>query len=75
MKVICIDDYYLNGNKAKLTLYKTYEVIGVSENSNNFYFDPGYYVRNDSGITRLYTTDMLIPLEEWREKRLKEILK
>jgi hypothetical protein len=72
MKVICIDDYDLNGRTVKLTPGKIYDVY----KQNGVYlvhFNKSWVVTNDSGIERWYHDDVLMPLEKWREIRLKEL--
>ena len=67
MKVICIDDYDLNGRKVKLTPGKIYDVdLHLDHNES-------WAITNDAGIKRWYHDDVLMPLEKWREIRLKEL--
>jgi hypothetical protein len=73
MKVICIDDYDLAGRKVKLTPGKIYN---VDSNKNGYLFDKdkgAWVVTNDAGIQRWYYKDVLMPLEKWREIRIKEL--
>jgi hypothetical protein len=67
MKVICIDDYDLAGRKVKLTPGKIYDVyLHLDQNDS-------WAIKNDAGIKRWYYNDVLMPLEKWREIRLKEL--
>ncbi len=66
MKVICIDDYDLNGRKVKLTPGKIYDGDLHLDNES-------WAITNDDGIKRWYYNDVLMPLEKWREIRLKEL--
>ena len=65
MKVICLDDYDLNGRKVRLTPGKIYDV--------DLYHNESWAITNDAGIKRWYYKDVLMPLEKWREIRLKEL--
>lgn len=71
MKVICIDDYDLDGRKVKLTPGKIYNVDLRSDSPES------WVVTNDTGIQRWYYNDVLMPLEKWREiirdQKLKEL--
>ena len=65
MKLICIDDHDLNGRKVKLTPGKIYNAYAQSAAT--------WSVINDAGVPRVYYNDVLMPLEKWREIRLREI--
>ncbi len=65
MKVICIDDCDLNGREVRLTPGKIYDV--------DLYHNESWAITNDAGIKRWYYNDVLMPLEKWREIRLKEL--
>jgi hypothetical protein len=66
MKVICLDDYDLNGHKVRLTPGKIYDVdLHLDKES--------WAITNDAGIKRWYYKDVVMPLEKWREIRLKEL--
>ena len=65
MKVICVDEYDLTGNKVRLTPGKIYDV--------DLYHNESWAITNDAGIKRWYYKDVLMPLEKWREIRIKEL--
>jgi hypothetical protein len=67
MKLICIDDYDLDGRKVELTYGKIYNVDLHSEDGE------AWVVTNDAGMQRWYYNDVLMPLEKWREIQLKEL--
>lgn len=71
MKVICIDDYDLNGREVKLTPGKIYNVDLHSDETLNI--GEAWVVTNDDGIQRWYYNDVLMPLEKWREIQLNEL--
>ena len=75
MKLICIDDYDLDGRKVELTHGKIYNVdftlgrpLHYEDNRED-----AWVVTNDAGMQRWYYNDVLMPLEKWREIKLKEI--
>lgn len=75
MKLICIDDYDLNGRKVELTYGKIYNVdftLGRPLHYEDTRED-AWVVTNDVGMQRWYYNDVLMPLEKWREIKLKEI--
>lgn len=72
MKLICIDDYDLNGRKVELTYGKIYNVDLHSEDTR-LNIGEAWVVTNDAGMQRWYYNDVLMPLEKWREIQLKEI--
>ena len=66
MKVVCIDDYTLSGIKIfGLTVGKIYEVNLGSKTS--------YRIVDDNGQPTWYNEDVLMPLEKYRELKLKEL--
>lgn len=69
MKVVCIDDYTLSGKKIRgLTLGKIYDVIDFIQSS------PWVTeIIDDSGNSNWYNDDVLMPLEKYRELKLKEL--
>jgi len=69
MKVVCIDDYTLSGKKIKgLTVGKIYDVIDFSHSS------PWVsQVIDDNGLLNWYNDIVLMPLEKYRELKLKEL--
>ena len=69
MKAVCINDSY-NGVRVDLTYEKAYEVISLVRLSGNI-----YKIVNDIGEGLWYGESILMPLEEWREQQLNEILK
>ena len=69
MKLICIDDYDLNGRKVELTYGKIYNVDLHYEDTR----EDAWVVTNDAGMQRWYYNDVLMPLEKWREIQLKEL--
>ena len=64
MKVICIDNH-LDRDELDLTQGKIYDVIQTSVEM--------YLIKDDSGDRCWYYNDVLMPLEKWREIRLKEL--
>jgi hypothetical protein len=61
-KVVC---YNNNGFPKELTLFKKYEIILT--------FAGYYMVKNDLGKVQEYTMNRFISIQEWRDKKLKEI--
>ena len=67
MKVVCIDDYTLSGIKIfGLTLGKIYDVA-------EYNLEFTYRIVDDNGLTNWYNDEVLMPLEKYRELKLKEI--
>ena len=62
MKVVCICD-----NIARISIGKSYDVFSI-----NMIRDT-YLIINDDGYRSWYGKNVIIPLEEFREKRLKEL--
>ena len=69
MKVVCIDDYTLSGKKIfGLTVGKIYDVIDFSHSS------PWVsQVIDDNGEEVWFNDEVLMPLEKYRELKLKEL--
>ena len=68
MKVICINKKSkIFKNLVNLTPGKTYDVIRKNR------FATQYEIRDDNGIIGWYVDDVVMDLEEWREKQLNEI--
>ena len=66
MKVVCIDDCTLSGKKiGGLTVGKIYEV--------NLDRKSYFRIVDDNGQTTWYHDDVLMPLEKYRELKLKEL--
>ena len=68
MKVICINDHTFNGRKVKLTPGKIYEARLNYEDITEF-----WVIRNDIGVFRWYEKDVLMPLDDFRNMKLKEL--
>ena len=71
MKVICIDSIQSDGRIVKLTPGKTYDVY--KENGVYLKDCNSWVVKNDFGIARWYHEDVLMSLDKWRDKKLKEL--
>jgi len=68
MKVICINKTSrIFKNLVNLTPGKTYDVIRKNRFKNQ------YSIRDDNGIIGWYVDDVVMDLEEWREKQLNEL--
>ena len=70
MKVVCIDDYTLSGGRKidGLTLGKIYDVIDFVQSS------PWVTeIIDDNGNCNWYNDSVLMPLEKYRELKLKEL--
>ena len=71
MKVVCIDDYDLSGNKYPLTPDKIYDTIET--------FTPDYSkngvlsIINDEGCKFWFPDYLFMPIDKWRELKLNEI--
>jgi hypothetical protein len=70
MKVVCIKNTY-KGTHMDLTYGKAYEVIDQQPFQIN---DQMYQIIDDKGTLAWYDREVVIPLDEWREERLSEIL-
>jgi hypothetical protein len=69
MKVICTHETYKD-LKMHLTYGKAYEVIDQQPFQIN---DQMYQIIDDNGYKSWFDRGVVIPLEEWRNKQLKEI--
>lgn len=70
MKVVCIKNTY-KGTHMDLTYGKAYEVIDQQPFQIN---EQMYQIIDDKGTLAWYDREVVIPLDEWREERLNEIL-
>jgi len=70
MKVVCIKNTY-KGTHMDLTYGKAYEVIDQQPFQIN---EQMYQIIDDKGTLAWYDREVVIPLDEWREERLIEIL-
>jgi hypothetical protein len=70
MKVVCINDHTLS-----IALGKIYDVnkFGLRINFENTMQINLYQIINDNGKTTWYSEDVLMPLEKYRELKLKEL--
>jgi len=67
MKVVCIDDYTLSGIKIfGLTVGKIYDA-----EEKNLEFT--YRIVDDNGLINWYNDEVLMPLEKYRELKLKDL--
>ncbi len=72
--VICIDDSVIVSNEP-LTRGKKYEVINSGRAQSGFETYNDYIiVYNDDGNSYSYLAERFISLEDWREKKLNNIL-
>ena len=69
MKVICTQETYKD-LKMHLTYGKAYEVIDQQPFQIN---DQMYQIIDDNGYKSWFDRGVVIPLEEWRNKQLKEL--
>lgn len=70
MKVVFIDEENLiNSGNQYFTLYKVYEA------GQSIIFDSMYAVKNDRGYLVNVKKKRFMPLYEWRNKQIDEILK
>lgn len=69
MKVICTHETYKD-LKMHLTYGKAYEVIDQQPFQIN---DQMYQIIDDNGYKSWFDREVVIPLEEWRNKQLKEL--
>ena len=75
MKVVCIKNTYKDttykGTHMDLTYGNAYEVI----DQHSFLIkDQMYQIMDDKGTLGWYDLEVVIPLDEWRELKLNEIL-
>ena len=70
MKVVCIDDHTLSSGKKidGLTVGKIYDVIDFTQSSPWL-----YEIIDDNGQPTWYNDSVLMPLEKYRELKLKEL--
>ncbi len=71
MKAICIRKSHPGYCKWDLTPGKTYDVLEQGKDNNTE--EPIYLIQDDEGNTYWYSKITVMPIDEWREKRLKEI--
>lgn len=83
MKVVCIKNTY-KGTHMDLTYGKVYEVIdqhpfqinvaAITLNKMKKKIEHQIYqIDNDKGALTWYDREVVMPLDEWREERLKEL--
>ena len=70
MKVVCANETY-KGHSMDLTLGKAYVVHDQHPFQIN---DQMYQIVDDKGALAWYDREVAMPLDEWREEKLKEIL-
>lgn len=75
MKVVCIDDrklspFYLGKKIGGLTTGKIYDVMGEGKTKNKA---STYLIVDDNGQPTWYNDGVLMPLEKYRELKLKEL--
>ena len=76
MKVICIRDrvpfqYSQPGYREwELTIGKAYDVLLQWKDNNK---ETIYFIRDDSGDQYWYSNIAVMPIDEWREMKLKDI--
>ncbi len=70
MKVVCIDNTTLTSGKLikELTPGKTYDVDLMGGDTNKV-----YRIVDDSGQKNWYNDEILLPLEKYRDLKLKEL--
>jgi hypothetical protein len=80
MKVVCIDDYTLSGIKIfGLTVGKIYDARNIPifqinvANAADHNLEFTYRIVDDNGLINWYNDEVLMPLEKYRELKLKEI--
>ncbi len=73
MKAICIKCHSPGYGKIGLTLGKTYDVVDLHHQWMGDRVETISVVKDDYGNTCWHAEDVLMPLEEWREKRLEEL--
>lgn len=72
MKVVCIDDYTLDGIKIfGLTVGKIYDAADHNLEHLPRYFT--YRIVDDNGLINWYNAEVLMPLEKYRELKLKDL--
>ncbi len=70
MKAICIRKSHPGYCKWDLTPGKTYDVLEQGKDNNK---ETIYFIRDDSGEQCWYGKTSVMPIDEWREMKLKEI--
>lgn len=65
MKVVCIIEY------PGLTYHKTYDQVGYD--SKEHFGKSFIFIIDNNNVQKRYTRDFFITLEEFREKKLKEL--
>jgi hypothetical protein len=70
MKAICINEY-VGETYMALTLGKVYDV--VKKGKSPMTKEESLFIINEAGYGSWYTRRVVIPLEEWRENKLKEL--
>lgn len=78
MKVVCIkESIYLNGRYVSmgLNLGKTYDILDIVETikMDGPVLGSSFLIHNDTGLSSSYSRDIVLPLEEWREKQLETL--
>lgn len=69
MKVVCIKHFKSQGLQYELTYGKVYDVLEVPKWASS----GTIHLMNDRGFKSLYNINSFITLEEWRDKKLKEL--
>lgn len=70
MKVICANETY-KGHSMDLTLGKAYEVRDQHPFQIN---GQTYQIVNDRGALSWYDREVVMPLEEWRERQISKLI-
>ena len=72
MKVVCIDDHTLSSGKkiVGLTVGKIYD---AHSDISGYTLGVAYRIVDDNGHIHWYIDDVLMPLEKYRELKLKEL--
>jgi hypothetical protein len=76
MKVVCIDDHTLSSGKKidGLTVGKIYDITDFVQSSiENIRFSP-WEIIDDNGNCNWYNDSVLMPLEKYRDLKLKDLL-
>jgi len=69
MKVVCVRNFKSQGLQYELTFGKIYNAI-----ESKFLLDDWTLVVNDKGNTELYSKEVFITLEEWRNNKINKII-
>lgn len=68
MKLVCIIEY------PGLTYHKTYDQVEEEGTDNKDYLGKSFiYIIDNNNVQKRYLREFFIPLEEFREKKLKEL--